>query len=60
MCFVLVMVLLVGVMAPIRVHSGEEAPFKIVDEKIGGVLNAKVLKNTVTGRYATAVGTTPE
>ena len=59
MCFVLVMVLLVGVMAPIRVHSGEEAPFKIVDEKIG-VLNAKVLKNTVTGRYATAVGTTPE
>ena len=47
MCFVLLMVLLAGVVAPIRVHSTR---FKIEDEKIGGLLNAKVLRNTETGR----------
>ena len=47
MCFVLLMVLLAGVVSPIRVHSTR---FKIEDEKIGGLLNAKVLRNTETGR----------
>ena len=51
MCFVLLIVLLAGVVAPIHVDSREdsEAQFNIANVKIGS-LNAKVLQNTKTGR----------